>query len=1639
MTTTAARVQETAEELRRRRVAELARHGARLAESVGQDPARAEEFLQHYFRHVDEGVLQRDADDVVGLVAAHFRAAGRRPGDTPVLRLSTPHREDDGWAAPGEAVVLQLVNADRPFLVDSVTMEVIRQGWAIGELFHPQFWVRREEDGRLTDVLHGAEAATDSRAVAESWIHIELTPGSSRRMTADDLDRLRDGLLRVLEDVRVVVDDYEPMQERVRETCEELAGRAMPVSDSERSSSIELLRWLAEGHFTFLGYQEYRLDVGEASRRYVPVPGTGLGILSDGRPDREDEPQRFHANPPTAERPVLVVVTKDNVRSRVHRPSYLDYVGVRLFDAEGRVLGERRFLGLFAHSAYTEPVTRIPVLKEKSAEVLARTGYAADSHGGKAVMRVLSSYPRDEMFQTTAAELAPTVEEISRLRERRQVRLFARRDPYGRYLSCLVYFPRDRYTTAVRLRIERVLSEALRAESVGYQATVTESVLARLHLVARMPADRRLGTYDVPALERALTDATRSWNDLLLEQVAEHPDLVGVPELEQVFPEGYKEDFAPRQGVLDLTQLLTLDEHRQMAQAMYVPDEPTDTADLRLKVFRTTPMPLSQVLPHLSSFGIEVLDERPYEVRLPGDRRAYVLDFGLRVPGGAEALDERWRPADRERFTAAFAAAHSGRCESDQLNRLVLAAGLGWEQVSWLRAISRYLRQGGTNFSQSYIASALVANVGLVRLLVRLFELRFRPREVTSDPSTRDADCSPPGEGEVAELVEQIGAGLDEVASLDQDRILRAFLAVVQAVVRTNAFRDDAQALAFKLLPGRLRELLPAPRPAFEIFVYSPRVEGVHLRFGAVARGGLRWSDRPEDFRTEVLGLVKAQMVKNTVIVPVGAKGGFYCKQLPDPSDRQAWLAEGQACYRVFISSLLDVTDDISLGDSDGGEVRHPPQVVRHDADDPYLVVAADKGTATFSDLANAISLERGFWLGDAFASGGSVGYDHKGMGITARGAWESVRRHFREMGVDCQREDFTCVGIGDMSGDVFGNGMLLSEHTRLVAAFDHRHVFLDPDPDPATSFAERRRLFGLARSSWDDYDRALLSDGGGVFPRTAKSIPVHPRVRERLGLADDVTALSPPELISAILRAPVDLLWNGGIGTYVKASDETHAEVGDKAGDAIRVDGRDLRVRCVGEGGNLGLTQRGRIEYARGGGRINTDFIDNSAGVDTSDHEVNIKILLDAAIAAGTLAAEDREPLLASMTDDVAALVLEHNYDQNLALANGLHQAVSMAPVHESWMRRLTRLGVLDRQIEFLPDSEEMARRVAAGEGLTAPELATLLSYTKIWLEREVLGTDLPDDPYLADRLVQYFPPRLREEQAAVMPEHRLHREIITTVAVNRFVNSAGITAVHRLGEETQAAPQDVIRAQLAARAIFSAGRHETQLRQLDHRVDAALQTRLRIELRTLVERGTRWVLSHRRAPIDVAAVVGQFTEGVQRVREAMPQLLSGRDGEVYARRLEELRGLGVGEELAAAVAGLPYLQGALAVVQIAEQVERDPVAVAGVHYRLSERLGLDRLQRRVAALPRSEQWDAMARNALRDELGTVHSQLTSEVLARSGSADGAEALEAWWQANPGAEATVASLEEICDADPTLARMSVGLRMVRSLLPTPS
>jgi glutamate dehydrogenase len=1588
-------------------------------------------LLPVYYRHVAlEDIEARSPTDVYGAAVSHYRLAAERPQGTATVRVFTPTVDEHGWSADGHTVV-EIVTDDMPFLVDSVTMSLSRAERALHLVIHPQLLVQRDVTGGLIHLLKGDAERYDNAVeppdvVRESWMHVEI----DRETDREELASIEADLNSVLRDVREAVEDWPKMRAKAEDVIGQLADDPPSLDPEEVTETAELLTWLADDHFTFLGYREYSLHTIDSEDALRAVPGTGLGIL---RSD-QDMSASFGKLPPKvrekAREKQLLIITKANSRATVHRPAYLDYVGVKQFDEHGEVVGERRFLGLFSSAAYTESVTRIPVLRRKASEVVAYSGFNPMSHSGKALMDVLETYPRDELFQTPVDELLPITDALMHLKERRQLRLFVRHDIYGRYLSCLVYLPRDRYTTQVRERIMAILMRTFHGNSIDYTARVSESVLARLHFVVRTDPEYALADVSLAELEYKLAEAARSWSDDFVTAVH---DLMGEEQASRLtkaygdaFPEAYKEDFAARTAAIDLRRLEDIPVADGISLSLYEPvDAPPEHR--RLKVYRTGgPLSLSTVLPLLSRMGVEVIDERPYEID-PVDRPvSHIYDFGL-------AFSQRFPEECRGLFQDAFLAVWRGHVESDGFNRLVLSAALTWRQVSVLRAYAKYLRQGGTTFSQDYIEDALVANVSIARLLVELFDGRFDPG--------RSGDIAADSEARIAKVdaVEhRLERELDEVSSLDHDRILRSYLTLIRATLRTNFFQLDADGemkdyVSFKLEPTQIPDL-PEPRPAYEIYVYSPQFEGVHLRFGAVARGGLRWSDRREDFRTEVLGLVKAQMVKNAVIVPVGAKGGFVCKQLPDPAvDREAWQAEGVARYTQFISGLLDVTDNLV-----SGQTVPPPRVVRHDGDDSYLVVAADKGTAAFSDIANGVARDYGFWLGDAFASGGSVGYDHKAMGITARGAWESVRRHFREMGVDCQNEDFTCVGVGDMSGDVFGNGMLLSHHTRLVAAFDHRHIFLDPDPDPTSSYEERRRLFDMPRSSWADYDASKISEGGGIYPRHLKSVPISAQARDALGLDPGVTKLAPSDLMRAILLAPVDLLWNGGIGTYVKAAQETQAHVGDKANDAIRVDGCELRCRCVGEGGNLGFTQLGRIEYAVGGGRINTDFIDNSAGVDTSDHEVNIKILLDGVVADGDLTHKQRNALLAKMTDDVGALVLDDNYEQNIALAEASAQAGPLLHVHEDWMRRLEKAGLLDRELEFLPTSRQMTQRRAEGMGLTDPELSVLLAYTKIVLAYEVLDSNLPDDPFMRGQLFSYFPSAMQHGYRRQMDSHPLRREIIATQVVNDVVNTAGITFFHRITQETGATAEELLRAHLVVREIFGSEALFEQIDELDNQIAAEVQTGMRLQVRTLLERASRWLVTNRRHPIDSEATVDHFGTDVQTVVAALPGILTGGELELFEQRRKALLEVDVADDLASAVASMPPAYAVLGIVEIAKRDHVDALEVARVHLAVGEQLGIGALVQRILALPRDDRWQTMARAALRDDLHSVHAQITAEVLKHTEAGDDPEKrIERWSEA----EGVVlgraaATLEEIwADETPDLARLSVGLRVVRTLL----
>ncbi|MCX4973954.1 NAD-glutamate dehydrogenase [Streptomyces sp. NBC_00620] len=1599
-------------------------------------------FLQRYYLHTAaEDLTDRDPVDIFGAAFSHYRLAENRPQGTANVRVHTPTVDENGWTCSHS--VVEVVTDDMPFLVDSVTNELSRQGRGIHLVIHPQVVVRRDLTGKLIEVLPTRPTGElPHDAAVESWIHVEVDRETDRA----DLKQMTADLLRVLSDVRETVEDWEKMRDAALRIAEELPKEptADDLRDQEVEEARELLRWLADDHFTFLGYREYELRDDDS---LAAVAGTGLGIL---RSDPHHSGEDSHPVSPSFERlPAdarakarehkLLVLTKANSRSTVHRPSYLDYVGVKKFDAEGNVIGERRFLGLFSSAAYTESVRRVPVVRRKVAEVLRGAGFSPNSHDGRDLLQILETYPRDELFQTPADELRSIVTSVLYLQERRRLRLYLRQDEYGRYYSALVYLPRDRYTTGVRLRIIDILKEELNGTSVDFTAWNTESILSRLHFVVRVEPGTelpQLSDADKERIEARLVEAARSWADGFGEALTAEFGEERAAELLRryggAFPEGYKADHNPRAAVADLVHLerLTRDDTKDFALSLYEPVG-AGPGERRFKIYRTgEQVSLSAVLPAINRMGVEVTDERPYELRCSDRTTAWIYDFGLRLPKSLNGNGDYLGDDGRERFQQAFAATWTGAAENDGFNALVLSAGLNWRQAMVLRAYAKYLRQAGSTFSQDYMEDTLRNNVHTTRLLVSLFEARMSPDRQRAGVELTDA------------LLEELDAALDQVASLDEDRILRSFLTVIKATLRTNFFQEALGAkpheyVSMKFDPQAIPDL-PAPRPAYEIWVYSPRVEGVHLRFGKVARGGLRWSDRKEDFRTEILGLVKAQMVKNTVIVPVGAKGGFVAKQLPDPSvDRDAWLAEGIRSYKTFISALLDITDNMVAG-----EVVPPADVVRHDEDDTYLVVAADKGTATFSDIANGVAESYNFWLGDAFASGGSAGYDHKKMGITARGAWESVKRHFRELGVNTQTQDFTVVGVGDMSGDVFGNGMLLSEHIRLVAAFDHRHIFLDPKPDAETSYAERRRLFELPRSSWADYNSELISSGGGIFPRTAKAIPINAHIREALGIESGVAKMTPADLMKAILKAQVDLLWNGGIGTYVKASTETHADVGDKANDAIRVDGADLRVKVVGEGGNLGLTQLGRIEFAQHGGKINTDAIDNSAGVDTSDHEVNIKILLNATVANGDLTVKQRNKQLAEMTEEVGALVLRNNYAQNVAIANALAQSPDMLHAQQRFMRTLVREGHLDRALEFLPTDRQIRERLNSGQGLTGPETAVLLAYTKITVSDALLATSLPDDPYLQRLLHAYFPTALREKFREQIDGHALRREIVTTVLVNDTVNTGGTSFLHRLREETGASLEEIVRAQTAARAIFESSKVWDSVEALDNVVAADVQTRIRLHSRRLVERGTRWLLNNRPQPLQLAETIGFFSDGVEQVWSELPKLLRGADLEWYQQIYDELSGAGVPDELATRVAGFSSAFPTLDIVAVADRTGKDPMGVAEVYYDLADRLGITQLMDRIIELPRADRWQSMARASIREDLYAAHAALVADVLSvGNGSSTPEQRFKAWEERNAAILGRArTTLEEIRSSDAfDLANLSVAMRTMRTLLRTHS
>ncbi|WP_370947702.1 NAD-glutamate dehydrogenase [Amycolatopsis sp. cg5] len=1621
---------------------ELIDAAAALAPEIG-------ELIRLYYRHIPaEEVLGDDPVDLVGAVRSHLQLAQHRMPGRPAVRLLNPTTAEDGWTR--EATVVQVVTDDMPYLVDSVAAEFARDGVQVHRIVHPIVVVSRELTGDLKEVYPTADAADPPEgADTESWMYVEIDlitdPNRARE--------LDNRLSSVLGDVREVVEDAEKMAEQARQLAEELETTPPSLPENEVVEGAKLLRWLADGHFTFLGYRRYELIDNPHPEAEEPalraVLASGLGVL------RQDSlaARGLTAGPDTAVSalaPTLLVLTQASAPSTVHRPIYPYYVGVKTFDADGNVTGEHRFLGMFTTTALHENVLDIPVVCNRVRQVIHRAGFPMESFSGQRMLEVLQNWPRADLFSADTDSLYATTTGAITLSDRRRLRLFLRRDPYGRFYSCLVFLPRDRYTTRSRLAMQEVLVEELEGTQLEYSARIGETVLAQVHFVVHTDPTRRIEP-DTAHIQERLNTAVRSWDDFMVEAILNERRERSEPNnfseesatdqgqrFAGVFPEGYKEDFEAADALADLRQLDALSGDGDLSMSFYVPAD-AEPGERRFKLYLLGEgVTLSKVLPVLQRMGVEVVDERPYELRREDGKRSWIYDFGLRIAPNVLEQIEAGKEGDlRVRFQDAFNAAWCGLAEVDGFNELVLRAGLSWRQAAILRAYSRYLRQAASPFSQEYIQRAVTAHTDIATALVKLFEVRF---DVTSQEDERVAHA--------AQLESDITKMIDEVTSLDEDRILRRLLAVITATLRTNYHVTDADGnnreyLAIKLDPKSVPEL-PEPRPRFEVFVYSPRVEGVHLRFGEVARGGLRWSDRREDFRTEVLGLVKAQAVKNAVIVPVGAKGGFVVKRPPAPTgdpglDRDAFQKEGIACYRMLISGLLDLTDNRVEG-----KTVPAPNVVRYDNDDSYLVVAADKGTATFSDIANSVSADYGFWLGDAFASGGSVGYDHKAMGITAKGAWESVKRHFRELGKDSQSEDFTVVGIGDMAGDVFGNGMLLSEHIRLVAAFNHMHIFLDPSPDSAKTFAERQRLFNLPRSSWDDYDRSLISEGGGIYPRSAKAIAITPQVREALSIDEGVEKLSPTDLMKAILLSEVELLWNGGIGTYVKAERETHADAGDKANDAVRVNGNELRVKVVGEGGNLGLTQLGRIEFARTGGKINTDALDNSAGVDCSDHEVNIKILLDHLVMAGELDHEQRNELLGEMTDEVGALVLADNYRQNAVLGVSRAHNGPMLSVHERQVAALEAAGAFNRKLEALPSRSDFKALEKAEEGLTSPELSTLLAHAKLDLKNELLASELPESEVFSRRLPEYFPKPLRERFESAIFEHPLQRQIITTQVANEVVDGAGISFVFRLSEEMNATATDAVRAYAVVNAVYDLRSIWDEIDKLDNVVPTDVADSMMLETRRLLDRAARWFLTNRPQPLAALSEINRFGRVVGELAPKTGELLRGRELESVQTHIDELIGQGVPADLARRVAILLHTYGLLDVTEVAELAEQQigvdtvhtPAETAELYYALSDHLNIDQMLTSISALERGNRWHALARLSLRDDVYSSLRAITLDALRHSEPDDTADEKIAQWERTNSARIgrARAALEEIAQSGRLdLATLSVAARQIRS------
>jgi glutamate dehydrogenase len=1576
-------------------------------------------FAELLFDHTNtEDLANYDAASLAFLAEQAWEHVQRRTADRANFRVINPMMPDGR-----EISVLEVLNDNMPFLFDSTMAELAEQGIEVTLVAHPIIAVERDEQGKVLR-FYGETLPEGAKGERESLIHFHIA-----RLDADaDRQKLIDGLAKTLNDVRACVADWQAMRARVEQAIKTFRFNPPPLPIDEVAEANQFLQWLCADNFTFLGLREYRFSSDTDALDEIST-GEGLGILRD--PDVKVLRRGTEMVVMTSEirefmhEPSVLIVIKANVSSRVHRRVRMDYVGIKLYTPDGRLEGELRLVGLFTSGAYTRSARQIPYVRHKVAQVLERAGFDPDSHSGKAVQHILEEYPRDELFQVDAETLYNFVMEILVLYERPRVRALARTDKFDRFVSILVFIPREKYDTDVRTRIAAFLAQVYEGRLAASYLSFPEGSLVRVHYI--------IGRYegDTPAVERATLEAEISaiaatWGDKLKAALAITTDGMRARMLAnryaRAFTGGYTEAFGTSQAIADIATIEKLTSARPVAISVYRIEFEDDPTRFGLKVFsRGAPLSLSYRVPVIENHGLRVVNERTYQIvpsATPTPAPVWLHDMTIEANDGKPIVIGT---EFNHRLEASIMAVVGDRAESDGYNALILRTALGWREISAIRALSRYLRQIRTPFSQDYMWETLRNNTAITASIVALFQARFDPRLVATD-----AERSARQTTILAEIEEQ----LKSVGSLDEDRILRLFTNLVQATIRTNLWQigqdgHPRPVISFKFEARKIEDM-PAPRPLYEIFVYSPRVEGIHLRFGKVARGGLRWSDRPQDFRTEILGLVKAQQVKNAVIVPVGAKGGFVPKRLPPPSNRDAWMAEGTETYRIFIRSLLELTDNL-----DGDTIVPPDDTVRHDGDDPYLVVAADKGTATFSDIANAISTEKSHWLGDAFASGGSQGYDHKKMGITARGAWEAVKRHFRESGTDIQTLPFTAVGVGDMSGDVFGNGMLLSPATRLVAAFDHRDIFIDPSPDPAISHAERLRMFNLTRSSWQDYDKSLITQGGGVFSRSLKAIPLAPEVRGLLDL--DKPQATPFEVLTAILKARVDLLWFGGIGTYIRASGESDDQVGDRTNDPIRVTGADVRARVIGEGANLGATQRGRIEAAQKGIKLNTDAIDNSAGVNTSDVEVNLKIALARPERDGRLGKSDRNSLLAAMTDEVGTLVLRNNYLQTLALSLAERKGVAENGFLARLMQSLEQRGLLDRAVEFLPDDVAITERTRRGQPFTRPELAVLLAYAKLTLYDDLLASGVPDDPYLARELSQYFPRKVLDKFPDSVEFHRLRREIIATNLANAVINRSGPACVVRLIDETDSDVPTITMAFVAVDESYGLNRLNDAIDALDNKIDGQLQLGLYAAVQDLLHSRVVWYVRNVDFSAGLEVVISRFGPCIREIAVGLDNNLPQDIQAGRSKRRQDLSDGGVPAELAGELADLDALVSAPDIVTVAERTNRAIGDTATTFFAAEANFRLDRIIAATRGVPANDFFDRLAIDRAVDQIAAAERRLVADMLATGQS--GQQAAENWLAAHPKATRIRRSVEEIAASGLTLAKLTVAANLLGDLV----